>query len=237
MATMTKTRTSFRRFRSRRVEITALSLTAVGAMLTATACSSDVDGTATTETVVAPGKAPPSTPEPPPATTVEPTSPTGPPPGPPNPPEPAPPTTTRPASPTTAAPDPVRQAQLGEILAVHHAAGEFVGARIALLQPDGTVTEATAGTPALDPASGPVDPDVPWNIGSATKAFVAVVVLQLAEEGRVDLDAGIDGYLPDLPGAERITPRQLLHHTSGLGEYLHQPAVSTTPCGSGRRPS
>jgi D-alanyl-D-alanine carboxypeptidase len=57
--------------------------------------------------------------------------------------------------------------------------------------------------------------------------FVAVVVLQLAEEGRIDLDAGIAKYMPDLPGADRITPRHLLQHTSGLGEYLDEPAVVT----------
>ena len=42
----------------------------------------------------------------------------------------------------------------------------------------------------------------------------------------IDLDAGIDRYVPYLPGADRITPRQLLNHTSGLGEYLDQPATS-----------
>ena len=115
---------------------------------------------------------------------------------------------------------------LSNILELHHAVGEFVGARLAVRDADGTITEVSAGTPTLDPASGPVDPDVPWNIGSATKAFVAVVVLQLAEEGRLDLDAGIDGYLPDLAGAEQITPRQLLNHTSGLGEYLDEALVT-----------
>ena len=115
--------------------------------------------------------------------------------------------------------------QVSNILELHHAAGDFVGARVALCDGDGTVIEVTAGTTSLDPGSGPVDPDVPWNIGSVTKTFVAVVVLQLAEEGLLDLDAGIDGFLPDLPDAERITPRQLLQHTSGLGEYLDQPAV------------
>ena len=122
-------------------------------------------------------------------------------------------------------PDAARQALLRSILASHRAAGEFLGARIALRDADGTVTEATAGTTTVDPASGPVATDVTWNIGSATKMFVAVVVLQLAQEGRLDLDAGIDQYFPDLPGADRITPRQLLQHTSGLGEYLDQPAV------------
>ena len=115
--------------------------------------------------------------------------------------------------------------QVSNILELHHAAGDFVGARVALCDGNGPVIEVTAGTTSLDPGSGPVDPDVPWNIGSVTKTFVAVVVLQLADEGHLDLDAGIDGLLPDLPDAERITPRQLLQHTSGLGEYLDQPAV------------
>jgi D-alanyl-D-alanine carboxypeptidase len=115
---------------------------------------------------------------------------------------------------------------LSNILELHRAVGDFVGARLSLREADGTITEVSAGTPTLDPASGPVDPDVPWNIGSATKAFVAVVVLQLAEEGRIDLDAGIEGYLPDLADAAQITPRMLLNHTSGLGEYLDEALVT-----------
>ncbi|GHH56731.1 serine hydrolase domain-containing protein [Lentzea cavernae] len=51
-------------------------------------------------------------------------------------------------------------------------------------------------------------------IGSNTKAFVAVVVLQLVAEGRIDLD----GRLPD-PKLGGVTVRQLLQHTSGLPEY------------------
>jgi D-alanyl-D-alanine carboxypeptidase len=115
------------------------------------------------------------------------------------------------------------------ILDSHHAAGDFVGARIALLEDDGTITEATVGTTTVDPASGPVELDAAWNIGSVTKTFVAVVVLQLADEGGLDLDAGIDRFMPDLPGSDQITPRQLLQHTSGLGEYGDQPTVLTDP--------
>jgi D-alanyl-D-alanine carboxypeptidase len=111
------------------------------------------------------------------------------------------------------------------ILDAHRADDEFVGAVLALRQADGATVMTTSGTQSLDVDSDAVDPDIPWNIGSATKTFVAVVVLQLAEEGRLDLDTGIDGFLPDLPGADRITPRHLLQHTSGLGDYLDQPAV------------
>jgi D-alanyl-D-alanine carboxypeptidase len=142
---------------------------------------------------------------------------------------PPPPDTRPPVSsvaPTTTPPVQGRhEALLSSILANHQAAGDFVGARMAVLDSDGTISEATAGTTTVDPASGPVDLDTPWNVGSVTKTFVAVVVLQLAEQGLIDLDAGIEGYMPDLAGADRITPRQLLQHTSGLNEYINDPTV------------
>ena len=123
------------------------------------------------------------------------------------------------------------------ILDAHQAAGEFVGARIALLDADGAITEATAGTQIDRPASAPVDLDTVWNIGSLTKTMVAVVVLQLADEGRLDLDAGIAQYMPDLEGADQITPRQLLQHTSGLTSTTTSLRSSTTCSARGRRPS
>ena len=122
--------------------------------------------------------------------------------------------------------DPELERTLRGIIEAHRADQEFVGAVLALRKADGTTATVTSGTKELD-GSEAVDPDVPWGVGSATKIFVAVVVLQLADEGRIDLDAGIDPYLPGLPGAERITPRQLLQHTSGLSDYLDLPAVQT----------
>ena len=185
----------------------SLVLITAGLVLAGAACASDDDAAAPTTTVVAPTtSAPPQTSPSPPPTEEEPTT------------TPAPPP---PSPPTNAA----RQAQLSGILESHRAAGEFVGARITMHESDGTITEVTSGTQTVDPVSPPVDVDVPWNIGSSTKTFVAVVALQLADEGRLDLDAPIAGFFPDLPDADRITPRQLLQHTSGLGEYLDDPAV------------
>lgn len=62
-------------------------------------------------------------------------------------------------------------------------------------------------------------------IGSNTKTFTAVVVLQLVGEGRIGLDAPVDTYLPGLVRGEgidgrQITVRQLLQHTSGLPNYV-----------------
>jgi D-alanyl-D-alanine carboxypeptidase len=111
------------------------------------------------------------------------------------------------------------------VMEAHLAQQEFPGAVMALHDPalgDALVTSGTTG-----PGSGetPLDPDVPWIIGSTTKTFVATVVLQLAEEKKVDLDASIEAYFPELPRAAQITARELLQHTSGLNEYRDTPDV------------
>lgn len=74
-----------------------------------------------------------------------------------------------------------------------------------------------------DPASGtPVTSDTRFNLASTGKMFTAVAVLQLVQAGRLDLDAPVGQYLPDWPVhavRERVTLRQLLTHTSGLGSF------------------
>lgn len=67
-----------------------------------------------------------------------------------------------------------------------------------------------------------------FRIGSVTKTFVATVVLQLVDEGKVRLDDPIDEHLPGLvPGGERITVRALLDHSSHLYDYMSEPGYST----------
>ena len=51
---------------------------------------------------------------------------------------------------------------------------------------------------------------------SAGKTFTAVVVLQLAEEGRLSLDMPVSHWITDVPNGKAITVRDLLAHTSGL---------------------
>jgi D-alanyl-D-alanine carboxypeptidase len=64
-------------------------------------------------------------------------------------------------------------------------------------------------------------------VASVTKPFVAVVALQLVQEGWLLLDHSVEHWLPGLvPGGERITVRQLLNHTSGLGDYLTDAIVT-----------
>jgi len=64
--------------------------------------------------------------------------------------------------------------------------------------------------------------DTRFNVASIGKMFTATAVLRLVERGRIDLDAPILRYLTDYPAravAEQITARQLLSHSSGVGNY------------------
>lgn len=69
-------------------------------------------------------------------------------------------------------------------------------------------------------------PDSIFQIGSITKVFTASLVMQLVDEGRVELDKPVRHYLPDFqiadPKATRtITVRQLLNHTNGMmGDFF-----------------
>ncbi|WP_020663565.1 serine hydrolase domain-containing protein [Amycolatopsis benzoatilytica] len=94
----------------------------------------------------------------------------------------------------------------------------FPAALAAVTVADGGTALFAAGTSELGryapaPANGRV------RAGSNTKAFVAVVVMQLVAEGKVELDRPITRYLPGVVKDDRITVRQLLQHTSGLPDY------------------
>lgn len=96
--------------------------------------------------------------------------------------------------------------------------GVIVGVR----GPDGTWT---SGYGAADLVSGePVAVDSYTRIASVTKSFVGTVILQLAEEGSLSLDDPIDDYVADVPNGTRITLRNLIAMTSGLGNYSNDEA-------------
>ena len=79
--------------------------------------------------------------------------------------------------------------------------------------------------------------DTPFVIGSATKSFTALAIMQLVDAGRVDLDAPVRRYVPELelsPGepVEAITVRQLLQHTSGLDDLAGGPLLASAADGT-----
>ncbi|MBU2940500.1 serine hydrolase [Lacinutrix sp. C3R15] len=71
----------------------------------------------------------------------------------------------------------------------------------------------------------PNAPNTKHRLGSITKQFTAMLILQLAEAGKIDLQAPITKYLPDYPKANgnKITTHHLLTHTSGIPNYTSFP--------------
>lgn len=68
--------------------------------------------------------------------------------------------------------------------------------------------------------------DTRFEIGSVTKQFTAILILQLAAENKIGLTDTISEYLTDMPRklADRITIHQLLTHTSGLPTHFSSTA-------------
>ena len=68
----------------------------------------------------------------------------------------------------------------------------------------------------------PNAPDTKFRIGSVTKPFTAILVLQQAQSGKIDLDAPVTKYLPEYrkDTGDRVLVRHLLTHTSGIPTYI-----------------
>ncbi|MGW2490941.1 serine hydrolase domain-containing protein [Streptomyces sp. NPDC001606] len=91
---------------------------------------------------------------------------------------------------------------------------------LARIDDHGTVYKVTRGV--ADRGTGrAISTADRFRIGSVTKTFSAVVLLQLADEHRLDLDAPVNRYLPKLLPDDRITVRQVLSHRSGLYDYTN----------------
>jgi CubicO group peptidase (beta-lactamase class C family) len=74
----------------------------------------------------------------------------------------------------------------------------------------------------LSPEPIPAATDTLYDLASITKLFTTTCVMRLVEQGRLALDEPLAGWMPEFAagGKERVTPRHLLTHTSGLPDYL-----------------
>ena len=107
----------------------------------------------------------------------------------------------------------------------------YAGA-VGLMGHDGKVVERDASGWALRYATGttelprdqwvPMRDDTIFDMASVSKLFTSIAVIQLVEEGEVDLESPVAAYLPEFAanGKEAMTVRQLLTHTSGFTSWL-----------------
>jgi len=99
-------------------------------------------------------------------------------------------------------------------------ASEVPSASIAIVT-DGKLDYAQAyGDQRLDKTSASISARYP--VASISKQFTAAAILLLVEDGKMSLDDKVAKYLPTLTGADTVTVRELLSHTSGYRDYWPQ---------------
>lgn len=97
----------------------------------------------------------------------------------------------------------------GAILLIHDSDGVWMGAA--------GMSDIKAGIP--------MSPCIVSKVASVTKMYIGVLVMQLVEQGQIDLDATIPAYLPEddikkVKNAKEATVRQLMNHTSGIYDII-----------------
>ncbi|SFB97969.1 serine hydrolase [Spirosoma endophyticum] len=106
---------------------------------------------------------------------------------------------------------------LDSTLTVLHDRAMFNG--VVLVAEQGNVTYAKALGTANIATNEPLNTSSAFNLASVSKQFMAMMIMQLQERGKLRYDEPVHTYLPDFP-YEKITVRHLLNHTSGLPEYF-----------------
>jgi len=115
-----------------------------------------------------------------------------------------------------------REAALADIRAIVEGASGDSALIVAITDRDRTIMVAAHGYADIDRRIA-VTADTRFAIGSISKSFAAVALMQMADEGRFDPDAPIARYLPDFHvrgSYAPITGASLMSHTSGLPNYL-----------------
>jgi CubicO group peptidase (beta-lactamase class C family) len=101
------------------------------------------------------------------------------------------------------------------------------GCAVGIVQNDELVFAKGYGTANLE-HDVEITPDSVFDVGSVTKQFTAATVLLLADAGALSLDDAVRDYLPSLPQDPfgDVSIRHLIHHTSGIPDYLVLMAMS-----------
>jgi CubicO group peptidase (beta-lactamase class C family) len=126
-------------------------------------------------------------------------------------------------------------ARIDDLMSQYHQQGQF----------NGTVLVADKGTVIVKKGYGMADtewdipnaPDTKFRLGSITKQFTSMLIMQLVEAGKIKLDGKLSEYLPYYrkDTGDKVTIHHLLTHTSGIPSYTSLPGffknVSRDPYG------
>lgn len=116
-----------------------------------------------------------------------------------------------------ATPQPTQQQEMEAFVQAHLATGNFMGA-VLVARGDEVLFQGGYGKADLE-LDVPNTPESVFRLGSLTKQFTAAAILQLQEQGLLDINDTVDRYLPGYPHGDEVTIHQLLNHTSGIPDY------------------
>jgi serine beta-lactamase-like protein LACTB len=122
---------------------------------------------------------------------------------------------------------PAKAAQIEAALTAMMKQNQVPGLSVAIAQQGRVVWKKGFGKADLEHDVA-VTPATVFRLGSVSKPITAVAILRLVEQGKLDLDAPIQKYVPGFPEKPwPITTRQLLCHTSGIRHYRAREIDST----------
>ena len=121
-------------------------------------------------------------------------------------------------------PEPALSRKLKAALDLGLQQGGGMGVSAAVIVPGQGLWAGASGM--SDPSkSERIKPEMLFYIGSINKSFIAALILELAEEGKLALEDSVDRWLPSYRNIDgSITIRQLLNHTSGIFDYVEHPS-------------
>lgn len=96
---------------------------------------------------------------------------------------------------------------------------KFMGS-IALRENDKIIFAKTYGFADVD-TNKKLDVDTKLKIGSITKTYTAVMIMQLIDEKKLTLDTKLSEFYPKIPNADKITIHLMLHHRTGIPDFLN----------------
>ena len=139
----------------------------------------------------------------------------------------------RPASATTSAACPKQQVEVATGCASRIAARRQVEAIVAEAMPEmgvrASIVQVNTGKQPLVQAGfgnslkgTPANPHMYWRIGSIAIPYLISIVLQLQDEGKLDLDDPLSKYRPNFPDADEVTLRMLASVTSGYPDFIQE---------------
>src|SRR3972149_5502270 len=125
------------------------------------------------------------------------------------------------ATATAAEPGLVIDQKMDAFLQTHLTTGRFMGS-VLVARGDEVLHRAGYGMANLE-LDVPMTPESVLRIASVTKQFTAAAILQLQDQGLLDVHDPVSRHLPDYPHGDEITIHQLLNHTSGTHDFENIP--------------